>query len=837
MKRRSEGRKKGQNSGASQASAVTNTIRSVQTTATSQSAASAAGATSSSSSSRATKSRRRNANTVSGDSAENSPHSSGTPESKLPEEEGQGAHHRALPSDQIVLPSDARASKLDPVKQSQNPSNFERLKTETGDSPGVNNSFKQGTKTNTKSGHISSPSATAAVGATTTRGGRTVRQPRRDPDVKVESQPRGKLSTNSPSSTATSSQVKLETDTPASKQSFQLLATPSSSASTVASKSSLSSALKQEATIESKLSSVQLPGTYSSVHVPISSHVSIVPSSSSSSSKQDGPVLMGNTFVNASPITTSHTAATLTGPSNSSNNHAGAGQIIMQGGSYFKPLFTTSSPTLMAFTENTAKGSLVGQLAHSQVGFPQVVKLTGCQVGVASSSTSSNTAPTTCVSLAVDPNPPVTCQQPSGFSVGTVAPSTSSILSQQLSSGLWAKSNPQLHFGSIPPGNQTFSNAANVSSLSAGIPEQQVRILQSDVTNQHHQEVLVAQGVHADLERKSIAIPPKKRKAAEMDSDLPQSPAVGSTPVAASVSSGPVIKKPLLDLHEWKNQRVLSKRGNVFEVAIIKGIHPNNQNIDVEFESDHKAMTFSNVFDLQNCLLVGDNNPQASTLTVGRSVCVRVNQEKNIFHEGVIVERRTNPANWLIKLKLYVPGATENSHEVIPAARANIRLLQPPWFDDMEDATMGSGGSLGEASEQCFSPVNQTPGSAHQNSSMYHLERPVSSSAGSLDHGDTSDDEMLNDSISFDSSGMSTPRSGSATPGSGSRSQNGRRNPPKKRDPDRSRSAQSTESSRSSTPRSPLNGKYKKGDVVSAANGVRKKFNGKQWRRLCSREG
>ena len=89
--------------------------------------------------------------------------------------------------------------------------------------------------------------------------------------------------------------------------------------------------------------------------------------------------------------------------------------------------------------------------------------------------------------------------------------------------------------------------------------------------------------------------------------------------------------------------------------------------------------------------------------------------------------------------------------------------------------------------------------------------------------------DMVNNFLPF--------RSGSATPGSGSRSQNGRRHPPKKRDPDRSRSAQSTESSRSSTPRSPLNGKYKKGDVVSAANGVRKKFNGKQWRRLCSREG
>ena len=33
------------------------------------------------------------------------------------------------------------------------------------------------------------------------------------------------------------------------------------------------------------------------------------------------------------------------------------------------------------------------------------------------------------------------------------------------------------------------------------------------------------------------------------------------------------------------------------------------------------------------------------------------------------------------------------------------------------------------------------------------------------------------------------------------------------------------------------NNRFKKGDIVSTPNGIRKKFNGKQWRRLCSKEG
>ncbi|XP_061573139.1 protein capicua homolog isoform X2 [Cololabis saira] len=46
----------------------------------------------------------------------------------------------------------------------------------------------------------------------------------------------------------------------------------------------------------------------------------------------------------------------------------------------------------------------------------------------------------------------------------------------------------------------------------------------------------------------------------------------------------------------------------------------------------------------------------------------------------------------------------------------------------------------------------------------------------------------------------------------------------------------SSTSSRSRTPLSLAQQKYKKGDVVCTPNGIRKKFNGKQWRRLCSRD-
>ncbi|KAF7657578.1 hypothetical protein LDENG_00025180 [Lucifuga dentata] len=52
-----------------------------------------------------------------------------------------------------------------------------------------------------------------------------------------------------------------------------------------------------------------------------------------------------------------------------------------------------------------------------------------------------------------------------------------------------------------------------------------------------------------------------------------------------------------------------------------------------------------------------------------------------------------------------------------------------------------------------------------------------------------------------------------------------------------SSSGSTSSSSRSRTPLTAAQQKYKKGDVVCTPTGIRKKFNGKQWRRLCSREG
>ncbi|XP_052258795.1 protein capicua homolog isoform X2 [Dreissena polymorpha] len=356
---------------------------------------------------------------------------------------------------------------------------------------------------------------------------------------------------------------------------------------------------------------------------------------------------------------------------------------------------------------------------------------------------------------------------------------------------------------------------------------------------------------------RSIAIPPKKRKAP--DDIEHQEHQVAYVPA----------KRPMLDLQEWVNQRVLAKKENVFCPGVIKTIFE-NRSIGVLFDGDSNPTFFPDVLESKACTIVCDNAPPAILITVGCNVCVRIKAEQNLFFEGQVAEK-TLTQQYRVRLS----NMNLLEKEVL-VSRASMRLLQPPWHEDLEDSL----------TEQPTPPPPITPTVTQNTYAYQHLQHPGTPSlqhhvtimpqpqTSILSHQhslpgqhphhvhysentlsprlinpspsitqnvsmerSSSDDEM--GSEYFDSSGLSTPRSGSATPGSRSGqsfSDTKNRQPLKKRDMTRSVSAQSCDS-RSSTPRSPSNMKYKKGDVVSMPSGIRKKFNGKQWRRLCSKEG
>lgn len=370
-----------------------------------------------------------------------------------------------------------------------------------------------------------------------------------------------------------------------------------------------------------------------------------------------------------------------------------------------------------------------------------------------------------------------------------------------------ASSMPLLHQMSRPPVLNS-PPAASASELAKPSPMPPTRLTPESNT----------EGPPIEPSRRAIAKPPKKRKASDMGG-------IGPT-LSPTFPIHPPVKQVGVDLKQWKNHRVLARRNRVFQPGIIKG-NKNNQHLSIEFD-DESLISYDNVFDSPTCEIISDNSPMPTMIRTGLAVCARIDTDNYHFYEGTVMEKRMlqGVTTYRVKLNTMLYTNVSDEHWV---SRVNIRLLQPPWFEDLEEQAES------EPTQQPLLPIMNPP-------MGYPMERPVSSNAGSFDHIESSEDEMLAvGNASFDSSGMSTPRSGSATPGSGSRSQNDHdrsKQPLKKRDTSRSRSAQSTESSRSSTPRSPtMNMRYKKGDVVSTPNGIRKKFNGKQWRRLCSKEG
>lgn len=345
-------------------------------------------------------------------------------------------------------------------------------------------------------------------------------------------------------------------------------------------------------------------------------------------------------------------------------------------------------------------------------------------------------------------------------------------------------------------------------------------------------------------EKKAIAIPPKKRKGNDLERDLSPPP--------------PPAKRLMINLFEWTNQRVLAKRDGLYQPGVIREIK-DNKHVGILFDSDKNVVYFNDVIEHKSCEIISDHSPMASLITVNCKVSVRVTPEDQFYYEGIVLEKRVNPQSYCVK----IIGMHEDKHPQNHwVSRPSIRLLQPPWIDDMEEELLGQDTPPPVPSLTSPSPLQIHLHSQHQHPQNFiphpsqqmvqHMEisPPIStrtdrspsfppSTSNETERGDSSDDEMKSEELYFDSSGLSTPRSGSATPGSGSKLQGDRRLIPKKREYTRSRSAQSGESSRSSTPRSPLtcSQKFKKGDVVSTPNGIRKKFNGKQWRRLCSKEG
>ncbi|KAG7206273.1 hypothetical protein KM043_003656 [Ampulex compressa] len=334
-----------------------------------------------------------------------------------------------------------------------------------------------------------------------------------------------------------------------------------------------------------------------------------------------------------------------------------------------------------------------------------------------------------------------------------------------------------------------------------------------------------------------------------------------STAVDYSLRDEPLRPRPRppavsIDLSEWRDHRVLALRDSCYYPGVIRNVI--HGEIFVEFDGERKLVRYSDVLGAGRYDVIGDASPSVGQVTLDAKVCIRCPTSNShidatkVFVKGTVCKILTKPNRFVVK----IPREDDQSDSYV-VKRADLRLVQPPWWDELEEGLEDCDPSRVEGIEHAYRNSTEAPTavpilqlhstphhtahiSTHSDTSGYYrttgtsplmtLGTPAHSASTALSNGSRpyddleSEDDLDREDITFPSDAGSSKRSSMQSRGSTSSLVEQRSITP--------RSQAATPRSQAATPH-----KYKKGDVVATPSGIRKKFNGKQWRRLCSKEG
>ncbi|XP_076237684.1 putative transcription factor capicua isoform X5 [Calliopsis andreniformis] len=336
-----------------------------------------------------------------------------------------------------------------------------------------------------------------------------------------------------------------------------------------------------------------------------------------------------------------------------------------------------------------------------------------------------------------------------------------------------------------------------------------------------------------------------------------------STAVDYSIRDEPLRSRPrpatvAIDLSEWRDHRVLALRDSYYYPGVIRNVVQGE--IYIEFDGERKLVRYTDVLGAGRYDVIGDASPSVGQVTLDAKVCIRCPTSNNhidkVFVKGTVCKILTKPKRFVVK----IPREDDQSDSYV-VKRADIRLVQPPWWDELEEGLEDCDSSRVEGIDHGYRNSSEAPTavpilqihhtthpshpSIHSDTGGYYrttgtsplmtlgtTAHPTSTalSNGSRPYDDLeSEDDLDREDITFPSDADaklsgSSKRSSMQSRGSTSSLVEQRSITP--------RSQAATPRSQAATPH-----RYKKGDVVATPSGVRKKFNGKQWRRLCSKEG
>lgn len=372
-------------------------------------------------------------------------------------------------------------------------------------------------------------------------------------------------------------------------------------------------------------------------------------------------------------------------------------------------------------------------------------------------------------------------------------------------------------------------------------------------------------------------------------SDTPAEPPP-STSIAQLVHPTPLItpsllvpsnlSTPLTTLSEWSRYRVLAQvTPGFYHPGYIKSV-VNNRDVIIQLDNGSDVKLDNVIYDFNWAAVIADQAPtiaELQTLPSNTILAVRLcadSKQEQSYQTAEFLSISDPPHKCLVKVSVAKYSSL--------VSRANLRLIRPPWYEDLMHhrkpnnsfaATPGAlpntsenGGripipndmavlmalqqqqqrrsqpfqppvvSVASASAPTSSNQNQNPGSpAGTVSAPVPAAQPGTSNQDSNSKTDSvdSDEELgeLNQDCSGEPDTVSNagPRSLFVNPSQDSGIFDG--------DPEGPSMFHGITAPVSATKAMLDQQRFKKGEIVTTQCGIRKKFNGKQWRRLCSKEG
>uniref|UniRef100_A0A0R3RIU9 DUF4819 domain-containing protein n=1 Tax=Elaeophora elaphi TaxID=1147741 RepID=A0A0R3RIU9_9BILA len=195
-----------------------------------------------------------------------------------------------------------------------------------------------------------------------------------------------------------------------------------------------------------------------------------------------------------------------------------------------------------------------------------------------------------------------------------------------------------------------------------------------------------------------------------------------------------------INLEVWKASRVLARPPDIegYLPACIKGVRA-NKDVTVQFDNGTEHVFEDVITSLREYPdILADQAPSPDSINVADVVCVKWKNDENIYRLAEVLKKTAWPI--MFQMRLHVGISTDFWFH-----RASIRLLRPPWYDELN--AMGSYSNSTVKSR------------ATENESQTLQKKTSYSDAADSDDEPMKDDQIDGTSDANNFSGKSTPRS------------------------------------------------------------------------------